>query len=81
MAVRYKGGSQYVLQSPAPAARRAGSASVCARRAIDRSVAAAFLAAVAPAEIDAWARTRKVQRQSDESLAGTPRMQQVDRLR
>ena len=48
--------------------------------AIDASVAAAFLAAVAPAEIDAWARARKAQRHADESLQRA-QMQQIERLR
>ena len=48
--------------------------------AIDRSVAAAFLAAIAPTEIDAWTRARKARRQSDEALRRAE-MHQVDRLR
>jgi hypothetical protein len=79
MAVRYKGGSQYVCNH----LRQQHGVPVCQclrSAAIDRSVAAAFLAAVAPAEIDAWARARKVQRQSDEALRRAE-MQQVDRLR
>lgn len=79
MAVRYKGGSQYVCNH----LRQQHNAPVCQclrSAAIDRSVAAAFLAAIAPAEIDAWARARKAQRQSDETLRRAE-MQQVDRLR
>src|SRR3954465_6218118 len=67
MTVRYKGGSQYVCnhlhqQYGVPVCQCLRSA------AIDASMAAAFLAAVAPAEIDAWARARKAQRHADESL-------------
>jgi DNA invertase Pin-like site-specific DNA recombinase len=53
MTVRYKGGSQYVCNH----LRQQHGAPVCQclrSAAIDASVAAAFLAAVAPAEIDAW---------------------------
>ena len=79
MTVRYKGGSQYVCnhlrqQHGAPVCQ-------CLRSApIDASVAAAFLAAVAPAEIDAWARARKAQRHADETLQRAE-MQQIERLR
>ena len=79
MAVRYKGGSQYVCNH----LRQQHGVPVCLclrSAAIDRSVAAAFMAAVAPAEIDAWARARKAQRQSDEALQRAE-AQQVDRLR
>jgi hypothetical protein len=48
--------------------------------AIDASVAAAFMAAVAPAEIDAWARAQKAQRQADEALQRAE-AQQLERLR
>ena len=79
MTVRYKGGSQYVCNH----LRQQHGVPVCQclrSAAVDRSVAAAFLAAVAPAEIDAWARARKAQRQSDEALQRAE-AQQVDRLR
>ena len=79
MAVRYKGGSQYVCNH----LRQQHGVPVCQclrSAAIDRSIAAAFMAAVAPAEIDAWARARKAQRQSDEALQRAE-AQQVDRLR
>src|SRR6185503_19997946 len=74
-----KGGSQYVCnhlrqQHGVPVCQ-------CLRSApIDASVAAAFLAAVAPAEIDAWARARKAQRHADETLQRAE-MQQIQRLR
>src|SRR6478609_8320361 len=79
MTVRYKGGSQYVCnhlhqQHGAPVCQCLRSA------AIDASVAAAFLVAVAPAEIDAWARARKAQRHADETLQRAE-MQQIERLR
>lgn len=79
MAVRYKGGSQYVCnhlhqQHAAPVCQ-------CLRAAaIDAQVAAAFLEAVAPAEIEAWSRARKAQRQADEAFQRAE-AQQVERLR
>src|SRR6185436_328247 len=79
MTVRYKGGSQYVCNH----LRQQHGAPVCQclrSAAIDASVAAAFLAAVAPAEIDAWARARKAQRHADETLQRAE-MQQIERLR
>jgi hypothetical protein len=71
--VRYKGGSQYVCnhlhqQHGVPVCRCLRSA------AIDASVAAAFLTAVAPAE------ARKAQRHADETLPRAE-MQQIERLR
>ena len=79
MAIRYKGGSQYVCNH----LRQELGEPVCQclrSAASDRSVAAAFLAAIAPAEIDARTRAQKAQRQSDEALRRAE-MQQVDRLR
>src|SRR3954447_18238965 len=79
MTVRYKGGSQYVCNH----LRQQHGIPVCQclrSAAIDASVAAAFLAAVAPAEIDAWARARKAQRHADETLQRAE-MQQIERLR
>jgi DNA invertase Pin-like site-specific DNA recombinase len=79
MAVRYKGGSQYVCnhlrqQHNAPECQ-------CLRAAaIDARVAAAFLEAIAPAEIEAWSRARKAQRQADEAFRRA-KAQQVERLR
>jgi len=65
--VRYKGGSQYVCnhlrqQHDVPVCQ-------CLRAApIDAQVAAAFLEAIAPAEIDALSRARKTQRRADDAL-------------
>jgi hypothetical protein len=79
MAVRYKGGSQYVCnhlrqQHGAPECQ-------CLRAAaIDTRVAAAFLEAIAPAEIEAWSHARKAQRQADEAFRRAE-AQQVERLR
>jgi DNA invertase Pin-like site-specific DNA recombinase len=79
MVVRYKGGSQYVCnhlrqQHDVPECQ-------CLRAApIDREVAAAFLEAVAPAEIEALARARKMRHRADESLCHAQE-QQVQRLR
>jgi DNA invertase Pin-like site-specific DNA recombinase len=79
MMVRYKGGSQYVCsylhqQHDAPVCQclRAGP--------IDAEVGKAFLAAVAPAEIEAWARAHRTQRQADEALRRAE-AQQIERLR
>src|SRR3954453_18774973 len=70
------------VQQSAPAGRRSGRPARPGFRsaATDASVAAAFLAAVAPAEIDAWARARKAQRHADETLQRAE-MQQIERLR
>jgi DNA invertase Pin-like site-specific DNA recombinase len=79
MTVRYEGGSQYVCNhlrqqygEPECQCLRAGS--------IDAEVAAAFLEAVAPAEMNAWVRARKAQRHADASLHRAEQ-QQVERLR
>jgi hypothetical protein len=79
MVVRYKGGSAYVCNH----LHRQHSAPVCQtlRAApIDAAVAAAFLEAVAPAEIEAWMRARHAQRRSDEAMRRAE-AQQVERLR
>lgn len=79
MMVRYKGGSQYVChhlrqQHDVPVCQ-------CLRAApIDEQVAAAFLEAVALAEVDALSRARKAQRQADEALLHAEE-QQIQRLR
>jgi DNA invertase Pin-like site-specific DNA recombinase len=79
MVVRYKGGSQYVCnhlhqQHDAPVCQ-------CLRAApIDTAVAAAFLEAVAPAEVEAWSRARKAQIQAEGALRRAEE-QQVERLR
>ena len=79
MAVRYKGGSQYVCNHLHRQHERAGMPMPACRR-IDARVAAAFLEAVAPAEIEAWSRARKAQRQADEAFRRAE-AQQVERLR
>src|SRR3954447_14475250 len=79
MTVRYKGGSQYVCNH----LRRQQNAPECQRlraAAIDARVAAAFLEAVAPAEIEAWSHARKAQQQADEAFRRAE-AQQVERLR
>ncbi|GGF51693.1 hypothetical protein GCM10011611_67720 [Aliidongia dinghuensis] len=79
MVVRYKGGSQYVCNH----LRQQHDVPVCQTlraAAIDKAVGAAFLAAVAPAEIDAWTQARKAQRQADEALDRAA-AQQIERLR
>ena len=78
MFVRYKGGSQYVCnhlrqQHDVPVCQ-------CLRAApIDAQVAAAFLEAIAPAEIDALSRARKTQKRADDALRHAQE-QQVQRL-
>ena len=79
MAVRYKGGSQYVCNH----LRQQHGAPVCQclrAAAIDARVAAAFLEAIAPAEIEAWSHARNAQRQADEAFRRAE-TQQVERLR
>jgi hypothetical protein len=79
MAVRYKGGSQYVCNH----LRQQHGAPVCQclrAAAIDARVAAAFLEAIAPAEIEAWSQARNAQRQADEAFRRAE-TQQVERLR
>ncbi|WP_287106924.1 recombinase family protein [Mesorhizobium sp.] len=79
MVVRYKGGSQYVCnhlrqQHDVPECQ-------CLRAApIDHQVAAAFLEAVAPAEIEALAKARKMRRRADDALRHAQE-QQIQRLR
>ena len=79
MAVRYKGGSQYVcnhlkIQRGTPECQNLRAAP------IDAQVAAAFLEAVAPAEIDALSKARKSQLQSERALRDAEE-QQIERLR
>ena len=79
MAVRYKGGSQYVCNH----LRQQHGAPVCQclrAAAIDARVVAAFLEAIAPAELEAWSHARKAQRQADEAFHRAE-TQQVERLR
>jgi len=79
MVVRYKGGSQYVCnhlhqQHDVPVCQ-------CLRAApIDSQVAAAFLEAIAPAEIDALSRARRMRHRADEALRHAEE-QQIQRLR
>ncbi|HEX2083945.1 MAG TPA: recombinase family protein, partial [Xanthomonadaceae bacterium] len=79
MMVRYKGGSQYVCnhlcrQFNVPECQ-------CLRAApIDAAVAQAFLAAVAPAEIEAWSLARRSERQATAALRRAEE-QQIERLR
>jgi hypothetical protein len=77
--VRYKGGSQYVcnhlkVQRGAPECQNLRAAP------IDAQVAAAFLEAVAPAEIDALSKARKTHLQSERALRHAEE-QQIERLR
>lgn len=79
MAVRYKGGSQYVCnhlksQRGAPECQNLRAVP------IDTQVAAAFLEAVAPAEFDALSMARKAHQQSERALRHAEE-QQIERLR
>ncbi|RXG83592.1 hypothetical protein [Bradyrhizobium zhanjiangense] len=79
MAVRYKGGSQYVcnhlkIQRGAPECQNMRAAP------IDVQFTAAFLEAVAPAEIDALSKARKARLQSERALRHAEE-QQIERLR
>lgn len=79
MVVCYKGGSQYVCNF----LHQQNGAEECQRlraAAIDAAVAAAFLEAVAPAEVEAWARARQAQRTADEAMLHAE-AQQLERLR
>jgi DNA invertase Pin-like site-specific DNA recombinase len=74
MYVRYKGGGQYVcnhLRSHAglPACQYVRAAQ------IDTAVADAFLAALAPAELDALSRARRAQMQTDTALKASAALQ------
>jgi DNA invertase Pin-like site-specific DNA recombinase len=79
MAVRYKGGSQYVcnqlkVQRGVPECQNLRAAP------IDAQVAVAFLEAVAPAEVDALSKASKSQLQSERALRDAEE-QQIERLR
>ena len=79
MVVRYKHGSEYVCnylhkQQGAPVCQ------VLRAAGIDARVAAAFLDAVTPAEMDAWSEARAVERQAD-TASRRAEEQQVERLR
>ena len=79
MAVRYNGGRQYVsnylkIQRGVPECQNLRAAP------IDAQVAAAFLEAVAPAEIDALSKARKTHLQSERALRHAEE-QQIERLR
>lgn len=79
MAVRYKGGSQYVCNHLRT--QRGVPECQCLRAAaIDDKVAEAFLQAVAPAEIDALSKARKAQIEGEKALRRAEE-QQIERLR
>ncbi len=67
MYVRYKGGGEYVCNHLRSHEGLPGCQSLRAAR-IDGAVADAFLAALAPAELDALARARRTQNQVDAAL-------------
>ncbi|GLR92098.1 hypothetical protein [Bradyrhizobium iriomotense] len=79
MTVRYKGGSQYVCNRlKSSMARR--NVRICEPHRPTHRVAAGFLEAVAPAEIDALSKARKTHLQSERALWHAEE-QQVERLR
>ena len=79
MYVRYKGGAQYVCNhlrthQGLPACQYIGAPP------IDAAVAQAFLTALAPAEIDALSRARRVQQDAEKAMRRSAE-QQLERLR
>ncbi|MFL5284660.1 MAG: recombinase family protein [Rhodopila sp.] len=81
MVVRYKGGSQYVCNHLYMQHGR--SVPVCQTlraAAIDAHVADAFLAAVTPAEMEAWSEASRIEGQANAALRHAEE-QQVERLR
>lgn len=79
MYVRYKGGGEYVCnhlrtQQGRPACQSVRAAS------IDKAVAQAFLAALAPAELDALSRAGRARRQADDTIRAAAE-QQLERKR
>jgi DNA invertase Pin-like site-specific DNA recombinase len=79
MYVRYKGGGEYVCNHLRSHEGLPACQSLRAAR-VDAAVAAAFLAALAPAELDALSRARRAQHQVDAALhAGAER--QLERKR
>lgn len=79
MTVQYKGGVRYICN----ALHRTQSAPVCQHlpaKPIDEQVAAAFLEAVAPAELEAWEQAQAARRQAAAALDRSE-AQQVERLR
>jgi DNA invertase Pin-like site-specific DNA recombinase len=81
MVVRYKGGSQYVCNHlHMQHGRTVPVCQTLRAAAIDARVGEAFLAAVAPAEMDAWTEARRVENRADAALRRGEE-QQVERLR
>lgn len=79
MGVEYKNGNRYVCNF----LQRSQGGSLCQHLPadpIDARVAAAFFAAIGPAELEAWSRARDARRQADEAL-DRAEAQQVERLR
>ena len=79
MAVQYKGGNRYLCNY----LHRTQAGPMCQHLPadpIDARVVAAFFAAVAPAELEAWTRAQEARHQSDEAL-DRAEARQVERLR
>ena len=79
MAVQYKGGNRYLCNY----LHRTQGGPMCQHLPadpIDARVVAAFFAAVAPAELEAWTRAQEARHQSDEAL-DRAEARQVERLR
>src|SRR4051812_22064877 len=79
MAVQYRGGNRYLCNY----LHRTQAGPMCQHLPadpIDAQVVAAFFAAVAPAELEAWARAQEARHQADEALDGAE-VKQVERLR
>src|SRR3954471_13917272 len=79
MTVEYKNGTRYVCNF----LQRSQGGPMCQHLPadpIDARVVTAFFAAVAPAELEAWARVQQARHQADEALDGAE-AKQVERLR
>ena len=79
MYVRYKGGTQYVCNHLRSHQGLPACQYIRAPR-VDAAVAGAFLAALAPAEIDALSRARRAQQQADKAMRSGAE-QQLERRR
>jgi hypothetical protein len=79
MSIQYKGGSRYVCNSLLNHQGKTLCQHLPADP-IDAQVVAAFFAAIAPAEVEAWRRALNARQQTDEALDRAEE-QQVERLR
>ena len=80
MLVRHKGGGQCVLPPPARPSRGLPACQTVRASTIDAAVGQPFLAAVAPAELDALGRAHRMRRKAEDAALAAVR-QQVERKR